>query len=144
MRAVALGVLGYGPDAEDAVQDAMLVALRRIDEVRDPAAVGPWLRTIVRNNCRMRLRASRPVPVADPAALLPPTGEPTPDELLEARAQRDWIWHALGELSEPDRLVTLLRYLAPGRHQVQIDGVRHVYHVAGTGPVCLVHSGGPG
>jgi len=34
--------------------------------------------------------------------------------------------------------------LTPGSHQVQIDGVRQVYHVAGTGPVCLVHSGGPG
>ena len=27
MRAVALSVLGYGPEAEDAVQDAALVAL---------------------------------------------------------------------------------------------------------------------
>lgn len=27
---------------------------------------------------------------------------------------------------------------------VVIDGVRQVYRVAGTGPVCLVHSGGPG
>jgi proline iminopeptidase len=34
--------------------------------------------------------------------------------------------------------------LTPGTHQIDIDGVRQVYHVAGTGPVCLVHSGGPG
>lgn len=34
--------------------------------------------------------------------------------------------------------------LHPGRHDVEIDGVRQVYHVHGTGPVCLVHSGGPG
>jgi proline-specific peptidase len=34
--------------------------------------------------------------------------------------------------------------LTPGSHEMQIDGVRQVYHVAGTGPVCLVHSGGPG
>ncbi|MFD0784089.1 RNA polymerase sigma factor, partial [Micromonospora azadirachtae] len=45
MRAVAVSMLGYGPDAEDAVQDAMLVAVSRIGEVRDPAAVGGWLRT---------------------------------------------------------------------------------------------------
>ena len=31
-----------------------------------------------------------------------------------------------------------------GMHQVEIDGVRQVYHVAGAGPVCLVHPGGPG
>jgi RNA polymerase sigma factor (sigma-70 family) len=112
MQAVALGVLGYGPDAEDAVQDAMLVAMCRIDEVRNAAAVGPWLRAIVRNNCRMRLRASRPVPMADLEAFLLPTGGSPQEELLERRAQRDWIWHALGELSEPLRLVTLLRYFS--------------------------------
>lgn len=34
--------------------------------------------------------------------------------------------------------------LLAGEHAVDIDGVRQVYHVAGSGPVCLVHSGGPG
>ncbi|GHH32288.1 alpha/beta fold hydrolase [Lentzea cavernae] len=34
--------------------------------------------------------------------------------------------------------------LAPGRHTAELDGVRHVYHVAGQGPVCVAHSGGPG
>jgi pimeloyl-ACP methyl ester carboxylesterase len=29
-------------------------------------------------------------------------------------------------------------------HQITIDGLPQVYHVAGTGPVCVVHSGGPG
>ncbi|MEV0459576.1 RNA polymerase sigma factor [Catellatospora methionotrophica] len=110
MLAVALGVLGYGSDAEDAVQDAMLVAMARIGDVRDPAAVGGWLRTIVRNNCRRLLRPARSVPMADLAALPLTDGGPTPDELLERRAQRDWIWHALAGLSEPVRMVTLLRY----------------------------------
>jgi proline iminopeptidase len=34
--------------------------------------------------------------------------------------------------------------LTPGAHEVVVDGVRQVYHVAGTGPVCVAHSGGPG
>ncbi|WBB70030.1 alpha/beta hydrolase [Micromonospora sp. WMMD812] len=34
--------------------------------------------------------------------------------------------------------------LTPGTHEFTVDGVRQVYHVAGTGPVCVVHSGGPG
>jgi proline iminopeptidase len=29
-------------------------------------------------------------------------------------------------------------------HQTTIDGLPQVYHVAGTGPVCVVHPGGPG
>ncbi|MET8119779.1 alpha/beta hydrolase [Micromonospora sp. NPDC005189] len=34
--------------------------------------------------------------------------------------------------------------LAPGAHTFTVDDVRQVYHVAGTGPVCVAHSGGPG
>ncbi|MET1027377.1 MAG: alpha/beta fold hydrolase [Dongiaceae bacterium] len=29
-------------------------------------------------------------------------------------------------------------------HEIVIDGVRQRYHVAGSGPVCVIHSGGPG
>ncbi|GIM85294.1 alpha/beta fold hydrolase [Winogradskya consettensis] len=29
-------------------------------------------------------------------------------------------------------------------HEFVVDGVRQVYHVAGSGPVCVAHSGGPG
>ncbi|EXG82250.1 putative hydrolase or acyltransferase of alpha/beta superfamily [Cryptosporangium arvum DSM 44712] len=34
--------------------------------------------------------------------------------------------------------------LAPGTHEISTDGVRQVYHVAGRGPVCVAHPGGPG
>jgi proline iminopeptidase len=34
--------------------------------------------------------------------------------------------------------------LAPGVHAIEVDGLRQVYHVAGSGPVCVAHSGGPG
>ncbi|MEU0565042.1 alpha/beta hydrolase [Nonomuraea sp. NPDC005983] len=34
--------------------------------------------------------------------------------------------------------------LMPGTHTVSIRGVLQRYHVAGAGPVCLVHPGGPG
>ena len=67
MRVVALGVLGFSSDADDAVQDACLIALRRIGDVRDPAAIGPWLRTVTRNASRMRLRqAIGELPLDDP------------------------------------------------------------------------------
>jgi RNA polymerase sigma factor (sigma-70 family) len=87
MRAVALAILGHGPDAEDAVQDAMVVALGRIGEVRDPSSAGAWLRAIVRNNCRMVLRGRRP---AGPDTLT--LTVPGPEEALEQTALRDWVW----------------------------------------------------
>jgi proline iminopeptidase len=34
--------------------------------------------------------------------------------------------------------------LGPGEHSAMIDGLEQRYHVAGQGPVCLAHSGGPG
>jgi proline iminopeptidase len=41
-------------------------------------------------------------------------------------------------------LATLNHALETGTHSVMIDGIAQRYHVAGTGPICLVHSGGPG
>ena len=106
MRAVAVRLLGYGPAADDAVQDAVLVALCRLDELRDPAAVGPWLRTVVRNVCRMQLRAARPTePLDDDVPDLH-----TVEEELDRRALRDWVWHGVAQLSEPLQVVVLLRH----------------------------------
>ncbi|MEW2548955.1 alpha/beta hydrolase [Streptomyces sp. NPDC047002] len=34
--------------------------------------------------------------------------------------------------------------LAPGAHDIQVDGLHQRYHVHGTGPVCLAVPGGPG
>lgn len=112
MKAVALALAGYGPDADDALQDAALTALRRIGDVRDPHAVGAWLRAIVRNTCRMRLRgrAEAEVPLCD--AVLPPSFDMVPERVVETHALRDWIWTAMGELSPPLRLVLMLRHFS--------------------------------
>jgi RNA polymerase sigma-70 factor (ECF subfamily) len=110
MRAVALAVLGFHPEVDDAVQDAMLVALRRIGDLRDPAAVGPWLRMIVRNGCRTRLRAQREIPldaVPEPVSALP-----DPEQVLDEHASRDWIWRAAEELSAPLRMTVMLRHFS--------------------------------
>jgi RNA polymerase sigma factor (sigma-70 family) len=113
MYAVALAVLGHSQDAEDAVQEAALIALRRFSDVRDPDAVGPWLRMVVRNECRARLRKMSAVPMAEPTeavAVGRREGPPDPAEVIEQHALRDWVWSALEGLSPGLRLVTMLRY----------------------------------
>jgi RNA polymerase sigma-70 factor (ECF subfamily) len=125
MRAVALSILGYGPDAEDAVQEAVLIALRRIGDLRDPAALGPWLRAIVRNACRMHLRATTPILLEAVETLVLPRDEPDPEELLDRSALRDWVWHALDELSPRLRLVTMLRYFT------EVTAYEHIAEVCG-------------
>jgi RNA polymerase sigma factor (sigma-70 family) len=107
MYAVALSILGARPDAEDAVQDAALIAIGRLGDLRDPDAAGAWLRGIVRNACRALRRRDRCVPAELPEQAV---REPGPEELLDRLALRDWVWRAIDELSPPLRLVTMLRY----------------------------------
>jgi RNA polymerase sigma factor (sigma-70 family) len=109
MRAVAIGLLGYGRDAEDALQDAALTALRRVSGIRDPHAAGAWLRAVVRNVCRMRLRTRTALPLREAQAWGPDVA-PDPAELVDRNALRDWIWHAVEGLTPSLRLVTMLRY----------------------------------
>ncbi len=123
MLAVALGVLGRPSDAEDAVQDAMLAALGRIQDLRDPDALGPWLKMIVRNCCRMHVRTNLPVPVADPLPAYSLAEAADPAVLLEDHAAWDWAWHAVEQLSEPLRVVTLLRYFTGLTTYEQIGAV---------------------
>ncbi|MCX5338713.1 RNA polymerase sigma factor [Streptomyces atratus] len=114
MRAVALSLLGSCPDVEDAVQEAALTALRRIGDVGDPAAVGAWLRAVVRNACRMRLRATRESPGLDGLDHLHPRDDEAshPERLIEQHAMRDWIWDAVEELPQQLRLVLMLRHFS--------------------------------
>lgn len=119
MRSVALAILGYGPDADDAVQDAMMVALRRIGDLHDPGSAGAWLRTIVRNICRAFLRSRTPVPSPD----IDRMPVPGPEEAVDDSALRDWVWHAIGELSEADRLVMLLRHFSHVNSYEQIGAL---------------------
>jgi RNA polymerase sigma-70 factor (ECF subfamily) len=123
MQAVALSLLGYSPDAQDAVQDAMLVALQRLDDLRDPSAAGAWFRAVARNACRMRLRAARPTFASDPLDATIVSGEPSPEELLDRHALRDWVWYSLEHLSEPLRLVVMLRYFSDVSSYEQIAAI---------------------
>ncbi|WP_338692916.1 sigma-70 family RNA polymerase sigma factor [Streptomyces sp. Q6] len=110
MRAVAVSVLGPGPDADDVMQEAALVALRRIGDVRNPAAVGPWLRMVVRNTGRAVLRDARRIePVPDVPI---PSSSVTPEQILDRHVMRDWIWEAVEGLSPTLRLPFVLRYFS--------------------------------
>ncbi|MEV6507378.1 sigma-70 family RNA polymerase sigma factor [Streptomyces sp. NPDC051642] len=112
MRAVAVNILGPGADADDVVQDAALTALLRIGDVRDPEAVGAWLRTIVRNAGRLVLRELATV---RPVSELPlPSTYLGPEQWLERNALRDWVWEALVELSPVLGTPLVLRCFATG------------------------------
>ncbi|MDQ1031916.1 RNA polymerase sigma factor (sigma-70 family) [Streptomyces umbrinus] len=89
-------------------------ALRRIGDVWDPAAVGAWLRAIVRNASRTRLRDTRETPGLDGLDHLRLRDQETshPEQLIEQHAMRDWIWDAVDELPPKLRLVRMLRHFS--------------------------------
>ena len=55
----AFRFLGNRPDAEDAVQDALLSACKHLGQFRGQAQLSTWLTTIVTNAARMQLRRRR-------------------------------------------------------------------------------------
>ena len=112
----ALGCLGEREAAADAVQETFVIALRRLDQLRDPAKVGGWLHAVLRSVCAMHLRRGSPeVPVADVAPDVDRLGAASSvEEQIDAMCLRDWVWAALAELPEPLRVAATLRYF--GRH----------------------------
>jgi RNA polymerase sigma factor (sigma-70 family) len=117
LYAACVRLLGRGAAAQDAVQDACVVALRRVPELRDPDAFSGWLHAIARNVCLMELRrSSREVLVDEPAG----HGVPSLEEELERHALRAWVWAAIDSLSEPLRLAVVLRYFGRRRSYEEI------------------------
>ena len=113
LYALALRFLGHRPQqAQDVVQDVFLVALSSIERLREPEAVGGWLRGILHNVCLMRLREVRGEIPFDELSLPPgeKLSEPSAEEYIDRLAMRDWVWTALGELPEPLRVTAMLRY----------------------------------
>ncbi len=114
LYALALRFLGYGPDAQDAVQDAFLIALNTIDRLREPEAVGGWLRGILRNVCLKRLSKRQQQIYFErrerdfESAFL----ESSVEEAIDRLAMREWVWSALGRLPENLQVTAMLRYFS--------------------------------
>lgn len=114
--AVALSVTGRHEDAEDAAQEAFLVALDRLDECRSPERFGGWLMTIVRNRSKNLLRREslRETDQVPPGAR---SAAPTPDKATEASELRRLLEAALAELPEVQRQVVLLHDWEGWKHR---------------------------
>jgi RNA polymerase sigma factor (sigma-70 family) len=122
---LALHILGHGWEAQDAVHDTFLVALRKIDQVRDPAAVGGWLHMVLRNVCRTRLRENQGEVLFEelPRYAQKRSPEPSPEEVVDRLAMRAWVWTALGSLPEVLRVTAMLRYFGTHASYEEISAI---------------------
>lgn len=107
---IAQAILHDPAEAEDAVQDALVLAWRSWDQVRDPSSLRSWLTTIcVRRSLRMRI------------SLVRRRQQATEDALAQAPvADTDtWLnWDAVfATLSPRQRAVVVLHY----RHGYTLD-----------------------
>jgi RNA polymerase sigma-70 factor, ECF subfamily len=118
--AVALSVTGRHEDAEDAAQEAFLVALDRLEECRSPERFGGWLMTIVRNRSKnlVRREALRETDEVPPGAR---SKIPTPDRVAETTELRTLLKEALMELPQMQRQIVLLHDLEGWKHREIAD-----------------------
>jgi RNA polymerase sigma-70 factor (ECF subfamily) len=113
---VARYLMRNANDAEDAVQECYLRALRHFDSFRGPA-MKPWLLAILKNVCNSEFmrRRSREVPTDyahDESATeaMPMWQEPqtSPEKAMEQQDSAG-IWQLVAELPEPFREAIVLR-----------------------------------
>jgi RNA polymerase sigma factor (sigma-70 family) len=107
-----------GPqDAEDALQETLLSALRAYPRLRPGSNVGAWMITIARNKAMdsHRARARQPVPVGEPFDRPDPYAGPGDGEDGE-------LWAAVRDLPEKQRAAVVLRFVTDLSHR-EIAGV---------------------
>lgn len=108
MRAYTARIVGSMADADDVVQDAFHTAWRRLPELRDPAAVRPWLMRIASRLAFTSLRRKpAEVELPDLESALPTDTQP--EYVAVRNAQLKALSAALDTLPEDQRRCWLLR-----------------------------------
>ena len=114
----ASAILRDPDEARDVVQEAALKAFRKLDQLRDGAAVRPWFFAIVSNQCHSLRRTHwwNVVRMAEPDAL---SGGPE-----DAAVRSLDLRHALAKLGREDRMALYLFYYLdlPQEEVAQIMG----------------------
>lgn len=133
-HAIASGILRNTHDAEDAVQDAFIRALERIDQLSAGSPFGPWFYRVLRStalNLRRHesLRGHDPIPIGA-------SGSSDPERETLRRIDREALLEALGRLPEMQRTAVTLYDLEGYSHReiARILGIApgtsraHVHH----------------
>ncbi|MGD9620735.1 MAG: RNA polymerase sigma factor [Mycolicibacterium sp.] len=120
MYRIALRLSGGPHDAQDVLQETLLIVMAKVDTVRDPATLGAWLRRVTANTALMRLRSRREVPAAEPefagvefgpdgSRVQPVYAWPVlPEDELLRREARDVLEAAVDQLPDAARQVYVL------------------------------------
>lgn len=122
----AVGMLRNREDAADAVADSFVTMAERLEQLRDPSRLRPWLYAVVRRECLRRLSARKRVAFGDDEQLEAlPDSAASPDEQVATAALRELVWDAAAGLGERDRaLLDLhLRHGLEGQELAEAMGI---------------------
>ena len=108
---VALSRLRNFHDAEDLTQTTFMEAFDRLDRLKDPECLGPWLRTIAINRSINFLKRRERI-VDFEAIKEPVSDEPSPQIDVEKAELRKQVMDAIGRLSKTQRETVTLYYIS--------------------------------
>ena len=111
--AIALQILRDIDRAEDALQDALVIAWRDLRGLRDPDRLDAWLRKLLVNICVRE--ASRQRRRAVNLMVLPVDGPAAPDDLLSI-ADRDQLERGFRRLPPDHRAILVLHHFLGYSH----------------------------
>jgi RNA polymerase sigma factor (sigma-70 family) len=102
----AHSLLRHREEAADSVADAFVVMAERLEQLRDPELLRPWLYSVVRHECLRRIKArDRQAYEAEERLAAMAEAEPGPAERAEQVALRELLDAAAAGLNERDRTV---------------------------------------
>src|SRR5829696_7533969 len=101
-------ILGNAQEAEDAVQDALVIAWQELDGLRDIHRFSAWFDRILVNGCRDRMRRRGTVRFIAIDASIDPAGSDPFRDLIE----RDALLAGMKKLTPDERIVVVLRFWA--------------------------------
>lgn len=108
LYSIALQMLGHGDDAKDAVQETLLKAITHISTLKDPHAIGAWLKAILRNQCLMELRYRKRRILSETAYYK--TADIVADAYHEGENSLYQVQEAIANLSETLQVTAMLRF----------------------------------
>jgi RNA polymerase sigma factor (sigma-70 family) len=109
LKGVAYLILRDADRAEDALQDAFLLAWRDLRALRDPDAWDAWLRRLTVRACYKAAGRERRRTRIELHVTLDPATARAPDASVDV-AERDWVLAELGRLDIDRRAVLVLHY----------------------------------
>ena len=101
----AYAVLGDFHASQDATQEALVIAYRKIQSLREPASFGPWLlQTVRRTAIRLQQKQS-------PELIGTENMDRSPPQDADWLAKYEEVIEQLARLPENERIVAVMRYV---------------------------------